>query len=97
MKNVAAIFVSAAVVTVMPGTVGCASYRTIATAERGTPKVFSGTRLDVQAILHNEYGLRKFKTEPPSYPWLDLPFSVFADMMVFPLSSSVAFYELIFE
>jgi uncharacterized protein YceK len=97
MKSVSAIFVSAAVVIVMLGTVGCASYRTIAAAERGTPKVFSGTRLNVQAILHNEYGLRKFKAEPPSYPWLDLPFSVLVDMMVFPLSSSVAFYEVVFE
>jgi uncharacterized protein YceK len=97
MKSVAAVFVSAAVVTAMLGTVGCASYRTIATAEHGTPKVFSGTRLDVQAILHNEYGLRKFKTEPPSYPWLDLPFSIFVDMMVVPLSFSAALYETMFE
>ena len=97
MKSVAAIFVRAAVVTVALCTMGCASYRTIATAEHGTPKIFSGTQLNVQAILHNEYGLRKFKTEPPSYPWLDLPFSVFADMMVFPLSSSAAFYEMMFE
>ncbi len=97
MKNVTAIFVTAAVATAMLCTVGCASYRTISTAERGTPLVFSGTRLDVHAILQNDSGLRKFKTEPPSYPWLDLPFSFFLDAMVVPLSASIALYEAVFE
>jgi len=97
MKNVSAIFVSAAVATAMLCTVGCASYRTISTAERGTPKVFSGTRLDVQAILHSDSTTRQFKTEPPSYPWLDLPFSFLLDAIVFPLSASVALYEVVFE
>ena len=97
MKNVKAILVGAVVVTVMLCTVGCASYRTISTAERGTPLVFSGTRLNVHAMLHDDHGLRKFKTEPPAYPWIDLPFSFFLDAMVFPLSSSIALYEVVFE
>jgi len=97
MKNAITIFVTAVVATVMLCTAGCASYRTISTAERGTPLVFSGTRLDVHAILHNDSGLKKFKTEPPSYPWLDLPFSFFVDAMVFHLTASFALYEAVFE
>ncbi len=97
MKNVTAIFVSAVVATVMSCTAGCATYRTISTAEYGTPIVFSGTRLNVRAILHSDSTTRQFKTEPPSYPWLDLPFSFILDAIVFPLSASVALYEEIFE
>ena len=97
MKNVTAIFATAVVATVMLCTVGCASYRTISTAERDTPLVFSGTRLDAHAILHNDSGLKKFKTEPPSYPWLDLPFSFFVDVMVFHLTASLALYDAVFE
>src|SRR6266513_807233 len=44
---------------------GCATYRTISTAEQGSSKVFSGTRLDVSAIRGDEVALRKFKADPP--------------------------------
>lgn len=75
---------------------GCATVTSIDSAEHGTPLVYSGTRLDLAAIADDERGLRKFKTMPPAYPWLDLPFSLFADTLIFPLSSGVAAYEWLF-
>lgn len=97
MKNLTTKFTSIVLAAALSCGAGCASYRTISTAEPSTPKVFSGTRLDVHAILHNERGLRQFKTEPPLYPWLDLPFSVLLDMAVLPLSLSIALYQVVFE
>ena len=97
MTKASRVFRTALVILVVANADGCASYRTISAAERGTPKVFSGARLDVHAMLNNEYALRKFKTEPPLYPWFDLPFSLFADAMIFPLTSSAAVSEMIFE
>ena len=76
---------------------GCASYRTISEAVPGSPKVFSGTRLNINVITDNEIRVRKFKVVPPTYPLVDLPFSLFLDTLMFPLTLSVATYELIFE
>jgi uncharacterized protein YceK len=76
---------------------GCATIDSINTAERGTPKVFSGTRLDVAAIAGDDSRLRRFRTAPPRYPWLDLPFSVIADLVIFPLTCGAAAYEAVFE
>lgn len=75
---------------------GCATVTSIDSAEHGTPLVYSGTRLDLAAIADDERGLRKFKTSPPAYPWLDLPFSLAADSFIFPLSFGVATYEWLF-
>jgi uncharacterized protein YceK len=58
--------------------------------------VFSGTRLDANAITGNEIGIRKSGVTPPSYPLLDLPFSLVADTLIFPLTFSVATYEFVF-
>ena len=74
---------------------GCATYRTISTAEQGSPKVFSGTRLDVSAILGDEFALRKFKADPPRYPLVDLPFSIGFDMAILGLTLPVAIGELL--
>jgi uncharacterized protein YceK len=76
---------------------GCATYRTISEAAPGSPKVFSGTRLDINAIKDNEIGVRKFKVAPPPYPLVDLPFSLLLDALIFPLTFSAATYELILE
>ncbi len=76
---------------------GCATYRTISEATPGSPKVFSGTRLDINVIGGNEIGIRKFKVAPPPYPIVDLPFSLLLDTLIFPLTFSVATYEFIFE
>ena len=75
---------------------GCATVTSIDSAEHGTPLVYSGTRLNMSAIADDESGLRKFKTPPPAYPWLDLPFSLVADTFMSPLSFGVAAYEWLF-
>ncbi|TMH39193.1 MAG: YceK/YidQ family lipoprotein [Betaproteobacteria bacterium] len=91
-------------VSIVPGVVlllslssGCATYRTISTAEQGSSKVFSGTRLNVSAILGDEVALRKFKADPPRYPLVDLPFSVGFDMAILPLTVPIATGELLFK
>jgi len=76
---------------------GCATYRTISAAEQGSPKVFSGTRLDVNAILGDEVALRKFKADPPRYPLVDLPWSIGFDIVVLPLTVPIATGELLFK
>jgi uncharacterized protein YceK len=76
---------------------GCATYRTISEAAPGSPKVFSGTRLDINVIRGNEMGIRKFKVAPPTYPMVDLPFSLLLDTFILPLTVPVATYEFIFE
>ena len=74
---------------------GCATYRTISKAEQGSPKVFSGTRLDVSAIRGDEIGLRKFKVDPPKYPLVDLPFSIGFDTAILPLTVRAATGEFL--
>jgi len=76
---------------------GCATYRTISKAEQGSPKVFSGTRLDVSAIRGDEVALRKFKADPPSYPLVDLPLSIGFDIAILPLTVPIATGELLFK
>ena len=76
---------------------GCATYRTISTAEQGSPKVFSGTRLDINAIRGDESALRKFKAEPPRYPLVDLPFSIGFDMAILSLTVPIATGEFLFK
>ena|SRR5438477_5267820 len=76
---------------------GCATYRTISTAEQGSPKVFSGARLDVSAILRDELALRKFKTDAPRYPLVDLPLSIGFDIAILPLTVPIATGELLFK
>lgn len=75
---------------------GCASYSTISAAKPGSPKIYSGTRLDINAIQGNEQALLKFKTDPPKNPALDLPFSFLLDTIMLPLSFSISGYEALF-
>ena len=75
---------------------GCATFRTISEAEPGSPKVFSGARLDITSIAGDEIAIRQFKATPPPYPLVDLPFSLLFDALIFPLTFSVATYEVIF-
>ena len=80
------------------GLTGCATIRTVPTlGSYGSPKVFSGARLDFNAATGNEAGLAKFSVTPPVYPLIDLPFSALLDLFILPLTLSVATYELIFE
>lgn len=75
---------------------GCATYRTISVATHETPKVYSGTRLDLNAIEHDEVGMLKFKVDPPTNPRIDLPFSIVLDTVILPLTMPVAAYEVVF-
>jgi uncharacterized protein YceK len=79
------------------GSAGCATVRTVpslATPEQ--PKIYSGTRLDLNAISENEEALKKFNAKSPEHPLIDLPFSALLDTFMLPLTFSVATYELIF-
>jgi len=80
------------------GYVGCATVRTMPTlSSYGSPKVFSGTRLDYHAVTENTAALGKFKLEAPTYPLIDLPFSAILDTLILPVILPVATYELILE
>ncbi len=61
---------------------GCATYRSLDTATSDSPKVFSGTRMDIHAIRNDRVALLKFNAVPPKYPWIDLPFSFIADFFL---------------
>lgn len=75
---------------------GCATYSTISEARPGSPKIYSGTRLDMNAIQGNEHAQAKFKVDAPKHPLLDLPFSILLDTIVLPLSFSISGYEFLF-
>ena len=76
---------------------GCATIDTISSAKPGSPKFFSGTRLDINALSDNKVAMKKFQVEPPKYPMLDLPASFAADLFMSPLTQGAALYEVIFE
>ena len=72
---------------------GCATVTSLDSAGRRGPLVYSGTRLDLAALVGDEHGLRRFNTVPPAYPWLDLPFSLAADTVILPLTFAQAGFE----
>ena len=96
MKLPGSASIVSAVVLLLSST-GCATYRTILKAEQGSPKVFSGTRLDVNAIRGDEVALRKSKADPPRYPLIDLPLSIGFDIAILPLTVPIATGELLFK
>lgn len=76
---------------------GCATIRTmpsVATAEQ--PKIYSGTRLDLNAIAKNEERLKQFKAEAPMHPLIDFPFSLILDTVILPVTFPAATYEFFF-
>lgn len=83
--------------TVVLLSTGCATYRTISAVTHGSPRVYSGTRLDINAISDNHAALKKFDVETPEHPVLDLPASIVLDTVIFPLTSSSALYEMFIE
>ena len=85
------------VLVLLSSSTGCATYRTILKAEQGSPKVFSGTRLDLSAIRGDEVALRRSKADPPRYPLLDLPLSIGFDIAILPLTVPIATGELLFK
>ncbi|OGW53304.1 MAG: hypothetical protein A2Z46_01300 [Nitrospirae bacterium RBG_19FT_COMBO_55_12] len=85
-------------IAMVPGLNGCATIRTVPNlASYGSPKVYSGTRLDYNAATENRAGLAKFKAEPPRYPLIDIPFSAILDTVLLLVTIPVATYELVFE
>ena len=97
MKITRSVSIVPAAVLLLSFSSGCATYRTISAAEQGSPKVFSGTRLDVNAIRGDEVALRKFKADPPRYPLVDLPLSIGFDIAILPLTVPIATGELLFK
>jgi uncharacterized protein YceK len=79
------------------GSGGCATIRTMPSlSSPGYPRVYSGARLDFNAMTENEERLKKFKTEAPEYPLIDFPFSLILDTVLLPVILPVTTYELIF-
>ncbi len=79
------------------GSAGCATVRTVPSlASPEHPKIYSGTRLDLNAVSENEAALKKFNAKAPEHPLIDLPFSALLDTLLLPVTLSVATYELIF-
>jgi uncharacterized protein YceK len=76
---------------------GCATYESISQARPGSPKVYSGLRMDWHAAQGDSVRLLKFRGQPPSRPWWDLPFSAVADTLLLPLTMPAALYETVFE
>ncbi|MBA1147200.1 YceK/YidQ family lipoprotein [Ectothiorhodospiraceae bacterium WFHF3C12] len=77
---------------------GCASISTLDDAALvGTPKIYSGTRLDLHAIAGDSVALRRFPVAPPRFPLIDLPFSFALDTLVLPLTVPAACYEAVFH
>ena len=66
-------------------------------AAPGTPKVYSGTRMDILAARGDWERLRAFPGEPPARPLLDLPFSLLLDTLVLPVTLPTAAYEVFIE
>ena len=84
--------------TMTLGPAGCATVKTMPTlGSYGTPKIYSGTRLDVNAVSGDKEGLGKFSMEAPAYPLIDVPFSLLVDTFILPITISVALYEIVIE
>ncbi len=73
---------------------GCATYRTISAVTYGSPRVYSGTRLNINAISDNHVALKKFDVAPPEHPGLDLPASFVFDTVMLPLTLASASFEM---
>ena len=78
-------------------TSGCSTYKTLEVTTTNSPKVFSGTRLNLNAIQKNNVALRKFKVSLPKYPLVDLPASFMLDMVVLPATGTMSIYEAIID
>ena len=82
---------------VLSGGTGCASLRTMSTMELGSPKIYSGARLDYHAMKENDEAMSRFNTTPPAYPGVDLPCSVIVDTIILPVTVSAYIYEALLK
>lgn len=83
-------------------TSGCATGRTMMHFSDETPIVYSGTRLDVNALSGDTHILQvyreKYGLEPPAHPRLDLPFSFLLDtLLLVPVVLPLALYSAVFD
>lgn len=98
MRRSSLVFILLINIAMVPGLNGCATIRTVPElASYGSPKVYSGTRLDYNAATENREGLAKFRAKAPRYPLIDIPFSVVLDTVLLLVTLPVATYELVFE
>ncbi len=73
---------------------GCATTSTLnRPAHERKPLVMSGTRLDLASLRNEAAATEKFGVSPPTYPLLDLPFSVVLDSMVLGYTVPVALFR----
>jgi uncharacterized protein YceK len=77
------------------GLYGCATFKSL---NADVPLyqriyVYSGTRFDWAALEQNDAAIRIFKTDPPTYPLVDLPFSFALDSLFLPLAIRAEFFH----
>lgn len=68
---------------------GCGTVRSSEQVQADSPKVFSGTRLDLAALSADHETLdefARFGIEAPLYPGVDLPLSLIGDTLLLPYS-----------
>lgn len=76
---------------------GCASISTWSHRQPGQPVFFSGTRLNLHAIIQSDTSPEKFAVDAPGYPLLDFVPSATADVLVLPATLSSAIYLSVVE
>jgi uncharacterized protein YceK len=71
---------------------GCATYKTTSHFTIDSPKLYSGTRMDLDAMNQSQsYIVKKYNVDAPSHPLLDLPCSFILDTVIFiPVALPVA-------
>lgn len=88
-----------AILALAIGSGGCGTIRTMPfLSSPGYPRIYSGARLDYNAMTENEERLKKFKAEAPEYPLIDFPFSLILDTAILlPVTLPVSTYEFLFD
>lgn len=77
---------------------GCATSATLTQLQPGSPKIYSGTRLDFHAVADNREALARFPVPPLDYPLpaFDLPLSFILDTVLLPFTLGATAYEAVF-
>jgi uncharacterized protein YceK len=78
---------------------GCSTIRTVSHYTLNSPKLYSGSRMDLDAMNQNQdYVIKKYNVGAPLHPLFDLPFSFLFDTIIFfpvalPVAMSVAIFD----
>jgi uncharacterized protein YceK len=73
----------AVLLTLLFSLTGCATASTLSQPpHERKPLVMSGARLNLASLSNDAFVEERFGVSPPTYPLLDLPFSVFFDLVV---------------